>query len=87
MAEHTKLEVILMPLTQFRYVNEIGIHRIFENTHDLDNAIDQALKDGFNSIYLYTSTPSVNLLKPYMEQFWDVYDSQRMPGIAIEIYI
>lgn len=52
------LTIKIAPLTQWTKRNEIAVHQVFEDRTDLENALYNADRDGFETVVLYVSARS-----------------------------
>jgi hypothetical protein len=58
-SEMIPYRIVVMPTHIFRTVHEIGIHSVVENLQEVQDAMEQAERDLFPTIFLYTNDPNL----------------------------
>ena len=64
----TKLNIKILPSHTFGTYTMIGKHSKPDSLYDLEHAINDALTDGFETLYIYNSLPALDLFFPYIEK-------------------
>lgn len=76
MADYYRLRILLEPVDAFGKRSTIGHHCLPSTLQDVANAIDDCTSKGFETLVLYTSVPSVDLFRPYFDQYWDTEETE-----------
>lgn len=75
------MHVYLRPLDQFGKVHCVAVHQVCEDMSDLENALYNADRDGFQVIYLYVSPEDVDLYASELPE--DFYINIKVPQLRL----
>lgn len=53
-SDQREFNIVVMPSYRFGTINEVGIHQVADDLQDVENAFNNAERDMFPTVFLYT---------------------------------